>query len=226
MNNTLFKKLKNKIIGKFGIVNILLEDDKIVLLVNPDKEEDYPEVILGLETEIRYSDDIEEKDFSIEEVKKIPKVQLMKLINTAKAYVKKSPVMIAAFKKYKVNLEELDNIPMFFKDIDVSARTEHGVIWLNYSLLSDGDFFKDYSYLVHESVHWLQQSTGQMPTQGSDEGEYLYNKAEQEGFKNQIKYIKSIFGKEAAEEYTDNLLDHHDVNNAKERNKLTNTLNR
>jgi len=224
MDQNIITKLQSKLVGKNGIVNVLFDNNEIIFLLKPNTNINIPKNIFKYKTKIKFSDEIEEKNFSLEDVKKIPKNQLMKLINTAKQYVKKNKVVIDVFKKYNVDINQFDNIPIFFKDLDVSARTEHGIIWLNYALLSDGDFFKDYSYIVHESVHWLQQTTGKHPTNNYDKESYLYNPVEQEGFKNQIKYIKSIFGDEVAKEYTDDLLDHHDINDTNERKKLKNKL--
>lgn len=121
---------------------------------------------------------------------------------------------------YDLDLEEIDLIPMCFSDdIDVSARTDHGIIYFNISLLNDGDFENDDHYMVHELVHVAQQTTGSRPTKGSDDGEYLDNEEEVEGFQNQTAYLSDTRSEEDAEGYVDQVLDHHEVNNNKERNK-------
>jgi hypothetical protein len=125
--------------------------------------------------------------------------------------------MKKAFKDHEVDIDFIDHIPVQFGDIDVSATTSHGTVTLNYKLLVDGDFFKDYGYLIHEFVHVLQQCFGKRPTQGADDGEYLENPAEQEGFQYQIKYIDNKFGPNKAEDYVDQLLDHHSVRDSKDR---------
>jgi hypothetical protein len=121
------------------------------------------------------------------------------------------------FKEYGADINEIDFIPMKFDDIDVSAKTDHGVIIYNYELLTDGDFFKDFSYGVHEITHYLQQTCGKKPTQSSDDGNYLDNPFEEEGFKNQIEYISKEFGEGEAEKYVEHLLDHHDVEDKSKR---------
>lgn len=45
------------------------------------------------------------------------------------------------FKEYDVDIEEIDYIPMKFGILDVSAKTDHGVIIYSWKLLTDGDFF-------------------------------------------------------------------------------------
>jgi hypothetical protein len=157
---------------------------------------------------------------SLHEIKQLPPQFLLGLINRAKKHLKDDEVMQRVFEDYDVDIEELDLIPITFADLDVSAKTDHGVVYLNYKLLCDGDFLKDYSYLIHEITHILQQTTGTKPTQGANEGEYLKNPAEQEGFQNQIEYIAKEEGPEEAEEYVENLLDHHDVKSKTKKDEL------
>jgi len=158
-----------------------------------------------------------EEKIPLSDVKKLPFKSLMRFINKGKSFIKKDKVMIKTFKEYGVDINEIDFIPTYFKDLDVSAKTDHGIVYLNYKLLTDGDFFKDFSYLIHEYTHWLQQTTGNKPTQSSDDGSYLDNPAEQEGFQNQIDFISDHFGDEEANDYVDNLLDHHDITSKNEK---------
>lgn len=161
---------------------------------------------------------------SICEIKKIPPYSLLRLIDKLKKKVKNDPVMIRAFEEYDVDIDELDLIPTYFKDLDVSAKTDHAVVYLNWKLLQDGIDTMDCSYLVHEYSHWLQQTTGNEPTKSSDDGEYLHNPFEQEGFQNQIEYIAEQFGEEEAYDYVDNLLEHHEVNDSEEKEELEDIL--
>lgn len=157
---------------------------------------------------------------SLKDIKQISPQKLLNLINKAKEHVKKDGVMQEAFKEYGIDIEEIDFIPTFFKTLDVSAKTDHAVVWLNYSLLLDGFDLMDYSYLIHEYLHWLQQTSGTEPTKSSDDGEYLQNPFEQEGFQNQIEYIANQFGEDEAENYVDDLLDHHDIDDEDEKDEL------
>jgi hypothetical protein len=154
--------------------------------------------------------------YTLAEVKKLPYKTLNRMIKKLKEFLKTDETTLKMFKEYDVNIEELEYIPMMFGNLDVSAKTDHGVIIYNYQLLTDGDFFKDFSYGVHEMTHWLQQTTGKKATQSSDDGNYLNNKFEQEGFSNQVSYIADHQGEEEAENYVDDLLDHHDVKSKKE----------
>lgn len=154
---------------------------------------------------------------SIEKVKALPPETLLKMINRMKNFLKKQPTVIKMFEEYDTAINEIDLIPMRFADLDVSARTDHGIITFNYKLLCDGDFFKDYMYAVHEMSHFLQQTTGNKPTKGADDGEYLENPFEQEGFQWQLGYVDDMYGKNEVDEYVDHLLDHHDVKKTKDR---------
>jgi hypothetical protein len=159
----------------------------------------------------------------LEKVKKIHPEQLLKIINKAKEYLKNNETMQNIAKEYGCDVSIIDLFPTMFGDIDVSAKTDHGVVILNYKLLCDGDFFKDYSYLIHEYTHTFQQCFGDKPTKGADEGDYLKNPYEEEGFQNQIEYIADEFGEDHAEDYVDKLLDHHDKG-GKEKEKLEEKL--
>lgn len=156
--------------------------------------------------------------------KKLPYKSLNRMIKKMREYLKNDGVVQEMFKEYGVDISEIDLIPMRFGNLDVSAKTDHGVIIYNYKLLTDGDFFKDFSYGVHEITHWLQQTTGSKPTMSSDDGSYLDNPFEQEGFQNQIEYIAKQFGEEEAENYTDDLLEHHDVEDNDEFEEKKETL--
>jgi len=165
-----------------------------------------------------------DKSLPLSVVKKLPYKTLMRMINKAKKYLKSNEIMQKVFKDYDVDINEIDFIPTYFKDLSVSAKTDHGIVYLNYSLLTDVDFFKDYSYLAHEYTHWVQQTSGKKATTSSDDGNYLDNKYEQEAFTKQVSYISDQFGQEEAEQYVDDLLDHHDITNKNKKNELEKVL--
>lgn len=159
------------------------------------------------------------KSLSMKEIKKIPKSKLLDIINKLKDKIRDNEIVTDMFEEYGVDIDELDLIPIAFSDIEVSARTDHGIIYLNYKLLEDGDLDKDDHYFVHEITHFLQQTTGTKPTQGASDGDYLENEFEQEGFQNQTQYLSQTRGDEAAKKYIDKVLDHHEVEDPKERIK-------
>lgn len=136
------------------------------------------------------------------------------LINKVKSKLKKDPIIKRMFKDRDLSIDILDYVPMGFKKLDVSATTDHGVIYFNESLI---DTFEDDSshYLVHELTHYLQQCYNDEGTKS--DGKYLDNEFEQESFQNQTEFISEHDGDKAAISYVEQVLDHHDVNDAKER---------
>lgn len=120
-------------------------------------------------------------------------------------------------KENNVDIDFIDLIPTIFGDLDVSARTEKGIVTLNYKLLCDGNFYSNLSYLPHEYSHFFQQCFGDKPTQGSDDGNYLDNPFEEAAFKNQVEFMANEYGEHEAEKYVDHLLDHHEIDNKKEK---------
>jgi hypothetical protein len=166
----------------------------------------------------------EKKDkIPLKVVKKLPYQVLNRLILKAKKHLKTNQVWIDICKKHKESPDIIDLIPVMFGDLDVSGKTEKGIVILNYQLLADGDFKDDYSYLVHEGTHWLDQCYGSSATKSSDEGDYLSNKFEQKAFSRQIEFIADQKGKSEAEKYTDDLLEHHNKS-GKDADKLRDIL--
>lgn len=153
--------------------------------------------------------------YSLEEIKSLPKSYLNKILLEMKKTLKNDKVMKKVFKEYGVDIAELEFIPMAFADLDVSAQCNHGIIYFNYKLLCDGSFKKDYSYAIHECSHWLQQTCGDKPTKSSNDGDYLSNEFEIEGFQNQVEYMAKEFGENEAENYVENLLNHHKIQDKK-----------
>lgn len=153
----------------------------------------------------------------------INQAKLRPILQKLRERIKDHPVVQRMFKDYGVDLSEIDLIPMAFARLDVSARTDHGIIYINIALLNDGIENIDH-YLVHEITHFLQQTTGTKPTQSADDGEYLDNDDEVEGFKNQTEYITETYGKPQADKYVNQVLDHHDVKGKKEREKRKDEL--
>jgi hypothetical protein len=164
------------------------------------------------------------KGISIDKIKKLKPKTFFRIIDRIKKSIKKDPIIIDMFKDYDVDLDELDLYPMYFKDLDVSAKTDHGIIYFNYALLCSNDLTKINSYAIHEVTHVLQQTTGDKATKSSDSGDYLSNPYEEEGFQNQIEYIANEHGEDKAEEYVDDLLDHHGVSSKREMKKKKDKL--
>lgn len=141
----------------------------------------------------------------------------LKIIDRARKVVKKSDSVREIFQKYDLNIDEIDDIPVCFADIDVSARTEKGIIYLNESFR---DKEKDIpNYLAHEMTHYAQQTTGDGPTKGSTDDTYLDNEYEQEGFRVQTKYLSETEGDTVAKKYIDKVLRYHEVPKSEKKEK-------
>ena len=153
----------------------------------------------------------------LEKVKQFSPQMLLRLINKAKEYLKKDLTWKRICEENGVDVNFIDLIPMCFGDLEVSARTEKGIITLNYKLLCDGDFYKDLGYICHECTHYYDQCFGDKPTQGSDNGDYLSNPHEEKAFKNQVEFMANEYGKDEAEHYVDHLLKHHEITDKKEK---------
>lgn len=147
-----------------------------------------------------------------------PQVLLNK-IEEAKKLLQSNSVFKEMCKEFKVSPKVIDIIPVRFGQIDVSAKTVRGIIVLSFNLLKDGEFEKNIHYLLHEISHFLQMSTRNHPTKGSKDGEYLDNKDEVEAFTYQVELLDDLFGEPKAENYVENLLNYHDIENGKDRKK-------
>lgn len=147
---------------------------------------------------------------------------ILSLIDQAKEKVKESDVYKDICKEYKAKSYYIDNVAVVFSpDLDVSARTDGGVIYINAKYIEDID--ETAHYIVHEFTHWCQQCLGDGPTYSPDSDDYLADDNELEGFKNQVEFIKENEDYTGAKDYVDKLLDHHDVD-GKEREKYEKKL--
>ena len=142
-------------------------------------------------------------------------IELIQLLDSIKAKIKENDVVIDMCKEFGVDSDYIDLIPMYFSEIDVSARTDHGVIYFNYKLLEKPEEIDH--YMVHETCHVLQQCQGDKPTKGANDGDYLDNKFEQECFQEQTEYLSDTRGDDVANNYINKVLDHHEIDSKKER---------
>jgi hypothetical protein len=155
--------------------------------------------------------------------KGLPHKQFAPLLDKLKKRVFDSDVVKDMLKEYDIERSEIDLWPICIAKIPVSARTDHGVIYLNIDLFAKGDIEEQLDandhYLPHELTHVCQQTTGNKATPGSTDDNYLDNPTEQEGFQNQTKYISDTKGDEEAEEYVDQVLDHHTHDDADDKKR-------
>ena len=141
------------------------------------------------------------------------------IIAEMKDKVKKDPDVIKKFQEYNVPINDIDKVYVDFKELPVSAKTKNKKIYLNIAMLDPKTQIKDPShYLAHELTHYLQQRTGN--TEGHNAvDEYLDKPTEQEAFALQLDYKERHEGKEEADEYLENLLDHHDYHGKERKEK-------
>lgn len=137
------------------------------------------------------------------------------VVRRMKTEIKKDPAVIKKFKEYGVSLDAINKIPVSFVDLDVSAKTKNKNIYINRKFLDDVD--KASGYLCHEVIHYLQQLTGNMD--GADKKEYLNKDTEEEAFQTQIDYKKRHEGESEAEDYTEHLIEYHNVPKNKRKEK-------
>lgn len=137
--------------------------------------------------------------------------EALKILQEARDEIKKSNVIKEMCEEYGVGVDYIDDIPMAFADLDVSARTDKGIIYFNISLIKDGSMKENAHYMVHEIQHHFDQCFSEEGTVGSDPEEYLDNEFEQEGFKAQTEYLSETKGDKEAEKYINKVLDHHEI---------------
>jgi len=155
----------------------------------------------------------------------LPHKKLVPLLEKLKKRVFDSDVVKDMLDEYDIERSELELWPICVAKIPVSARTDHGIIYLNVDLFIDenGNIREDAvdndHYLPHEMTHVCQQTTGDKATPGSTDETYLDNPTEQEGFQNQTKYISDTQGDDEAEEYVEQVLDHHTHDNSDDKKR-------
>lgn len=143
-----------------------------------------------------------------ETLKTGPEKTIKELLNLLREH----PQVRALFARFKVPISKLDEIPLRFKKMDVSAKAKDGVIYLNERLAEDGDFVEDAHYILHELTHILQQISGKADDFGDTKGlDYLDLPTEIEAFREQIQFIRNYKGNKDAEKYLNDLLDFHEL---------------
>lgn len=133
------------------------------------------------------------------------------LVDAITTLLKENKVVKKIFSDFNVDVEHIEQMPIDFADLKVSAKTKDGKVYLNSKLLEDNDFKDDIHYIVHEAVHWLQQTHGDSRKyKKDDEDEYLDLPTEIEAFRYQLQFIKDFQDNVQAEQYVDDLLDFHE----------------
>lgn len=135
-----------------------------------------------------------------------------KLLAKIRVHLKNDDMAKNLIKEYGIKSWIFDAVPLDFKEIKVTAKTVNGTIFLN-PKINEMPFNIVMRYVIHEFVHVLQHITEEKDGEVEDDKkeEYLDREDEIEAFQHQIKYDAKHRGKDAAEEYTDELLEYHKI---------------
>jgi hypothetical protein len=132
----------------------------------------------------------------------------------------KHEVVKAIFRHFKVPVEQIFSIPLKLKEMDMSARAQDGIIYLNKKFVDEGEILELLPYAVHEITHVLQQRTGQADNQAiREQAHYLDRPEEVEAFRNQIALIEDLKGQKEARKYLEELLDFHNLKGSERKGK-------
>jgi len=117
----------------------------------------------------------------------------------------------------------LTAVPIRFEELPVSAKTQEGSIVLN-SKLKKFPFPTQMRYVIHELVHAVQHALDKNKD-SDNQKEYLDRSDELEAFQYQIKFDVEN-NDEDIEEYIEGLLDHHDLDGSKKKEKRKELLDK
>lgn len=137
-----------------------------------------------------------------------------RLIDRLKKDLKQQEPYIKKCEEYREDIDFIDNIKVYFKPLDVSAKTVNGIIILNEDLILSGNWEDIQRYLVHEFSHVLQQKNNKVDGR-VDKDKYLDDENEQEAFQAQLEYMSDHDPPEKIQQYLEQLLDHHNIKEPK-----------
>lgn len=146
-----------------------------------------------------------------------------RLIKRFKEDLKQQEPYIKKCKEYGEDVDFIDNVEIYFKPLDVSAKTVNGVIILNENLILSGDWESIQRYCQHELVHVFQQINGKVDGK-VDKDKYLDDENEQEAFQAQLEYMSDHESPEEVQEYLEQLLDHHNIEDENKREEYIEKL--
>lgn len=135
-----------------------------------------------------------------------------KLLGKIRVTLKNDEMAKSLLKEYNIKNWIFDAVPLDFKDIKVTAKTVNGTIYLSPKIV-EMPFNIVMRYVIHEFVHVLQHITEEKNNEKENDKkqDYLDREDEIEAFQHQIKYDAKHRGEKAAETYTDELLEYHDI---------------
>jgi hypothetical protein len=143
-----------------------------------------------------------------------------KLLAKIRVHLRNDEMAKNLIKDYKIKDWIFDAVPLDFKKIDVTAKTINGTIYLS-PKIEDMPFKIVMRYVIHEFVHVLQHITEEKKGEKENDKsqDYLDREDEIEAFQEQIKYDAKHRGVEAAEKYTDELLEYHKIPRSEKKEK-------
>ena len=148
------------------------------------------------------------------------KQEQKKLIDKIRELVKSEDSYLDLCEEYGEDINFIDGIDISFDDdLDVSAKTVNGEVFLNGHLFDKGDMCDNVRYIIHEATHCLQQWHNLVREQVSKDN-YLDDKNEQEAFQFQIQYMEDHVSQEEIQEYLEHLLDHHGIEGKERMEKI------
>lgn len=147
----------------------------------------------------------------------------IEIINKVKELCKKQKQYIKLVKENNEDIDFIDGVAIkFCEDIDTTAKTINGDVFLNYKLF-DSNIKKILRYVIHELVHVFQHIKNEGKKQKKEKGHYLQNKDEVEAFKVQLEYMDEEEGKDISK-YLEDLLDFHKIKDKKRRKDIVDSL--
>lgn len=147
------------------------------------------------------------------------------LLDKVRSLLKHSSVVSEMFERFDTSIKKIEDVPIDFAELEVSAKTKNKKIFLNVILIDEDDFTKHIHYVVHELCHFLQQLTKEVHRYDNlDEMDYLDQPTEVEAFSYQIKFIRESDGDTAGDKYLNSLLDFHEYEGSKRDRKAKELL--
>ncbi len=141
-----------------------------------------------------------------------------KLLDELRKRMKKTKTAQRLCTKYGEKIGFIDQVPIRFEPLDVSAKTVDGEIILNERLLG-GEVRDILRYFTHELVHCLQQKHGKVDGETKD-GDYLDDPNEVEAFKAQVDDMETRYSPAEIQEYLDGLVNHHGLEGEEKDRKI------
>jgi hypothetical protein len=142
------------------------------------------------------------------------------LIKKLKKEIKKEDEYIEKCEEYSKDPDFINGVEISFDDnLDVSAKTVNGEIFLNGKLFDGGDWDDQMRYVIHEITHVMQQEAGKVKEK-TDRDDYLDDENEIEAFQAQLSYMSENESPEEIQKYLEQLLDHHGIKGKERKLKI------